>query len=144
MTRKVLIAYDGTREGREGLFQFMEVVPLQDAEIHLLAVVRIPTGMFLAEGYVPEPVLDQEKQRVQDIVDEGVKLLTGRGFRAAAHLAYGEPIEEIVKMARALPAQLIVIGHKRQTSFASRWWKSSVGKSLIELSPCSILVAVCD
>src|SRR5581483_10520203 len=67
MTRKVLIAYDGTREGREGLFQFMEVVPLQDAEIHLLAVVRIPTGMFLAEGYVPEPVLDQEKQRVQDI-----------------------------------------------------------------------------
>lgn len=144
MTRKVLIAYDGTRAGREGLFQFMEVVPLQDAEIHLLAVVRIPTGMFLAEGYVPEPVLDQEKQRVQDVVDEGVKLLTDRGFRATSHLAYGDPIEEIVKMAKTLPARLIVIGHKRQASFASRWWKSSVGKSLIELSPCSILVAVCD
>ncbi len=144
MSKKVLIAYDGTREGREGLFQFMDVVPLSDAQIHLLAVMRIPSGMFLAEGYVPETVLDDEKKRTQEIVDEGVSLLVERGFRATGHSAYGDPTDQIVRMAKELEVQLIVIGHRRQSSFASRWWHSSVGKTLLELSPCSILVAVCD
>ena len=142
--KKVLVAYDGTREGRSGLFEFTQTVLLKDVEIHLLAVVRMPRGAFLAEGFVPEAVMDEEKQRYQEIADEGVRLLADRGHRATPHLAYGDPTEEIVRLAKALPADLIVLGHKKQLSLAARWWRSSVGASLLEQSPCSILVAVCD
>jgi len=142
--RKVLVAYDGTREGRSGLFEFTQTVLLKDTEIHLLAVVRMPRGAFLAEGFVPEAVMDEEKQRYQEIADEGVRLLADRGHLATPHLAYGDPTEEIVRLAKALPADLIVLGHKKQLSLAARWWRSSVGASLLEQSPCSILVAVCD
>jgi nucleotide-binding universal stress UspA family protein len=141
---KILVAYDGTREGRTGLFQFTETVALKTADVHLLAVVAMPTSALLSDGLVPDTLMDGEKQRSEEIVREGVQLLAERGYRATPHLAYGDPTQEIVRMATELPADLIVVGHKRHRSLAARWWKSSVGVSLLEHSPCSILVAVCD
>ncbi|MGD0586832.1 MAG: universal stress protein [Oryzomonas sp.] len=61
---------------------------------------------------------------------------------ALLNLAYGEPVEEICRLATELKVDLIVLGHRKQTSFASRWWKGSVGISLLDRAPCSILVAV--
>jgi nucleotide-binding universal stress UspA family protein len=144
MHKKILIAYDGTREGRAGLLECADIAPLLGAEVHLLAVVRIPAGVFLAEGFVPEQLLDAEKRRTQEVIDEGVNVLTERGYRATGHLAYGEPVEEICRLARDLGVDLIVIGHRKQTSFASRWWKGSVGQSLLEQAPCCILIAITE
>ncbi len=142
MVRTVLLAYNGTREGRAGVSEFTQVVAAAEVQIHLLAVVRLPTGAFLAEGFVPESVMEEERARYQEIVDEGVRLLVERGYRVTPHLTYGEPTEEIVELARALPADLIVVGHKREASMAQRWWKGSVGASLIEVAPCSVLIAI--
>ena len=143
MIEKVLVAYDGTREGRTGLFEYTQTVALKEAEIHLLAVVAMPAGAFLSDGFAPDAVMEEEKTRYEEIAREGVQLLAERGYRATPHLAYGDPTEEIVRLAVELPANLIVVGHKRHRSLAARWWKSSVGISLLEQSPCSILVAVC-
>jgi nucleotide-binding universal stress UspA family protein len=41
-----------------------------------------------------------------------------------------------------MSADLIVVGHNQNTSFAARWWKGSVGASLLDYSPCSILIAL--
>ncbi len=142
MVKTVLLAYNGTREGRAGLLQFMDLVPRGELQIHLLAVVRLPTGAFLAEGFVPESVMDEERARHQEIAAEGVRLLAGHGYNATPHVAYGEPVEEIVELAKQLGADLIVVGHKHETSMAQRWWKGSVGASLIEVAPCSVLIAI--
>lgn len=73
-----------------------------------------------------------------------LRLLTERGYRVTGHLAYGEPVEEMCRMAKELGVDLIVIGHRKQTSFAARWWKGSVGQNLLEQSPCSILIAITE
>src|SRR5690349_6419433 len=91
MVKTVLLGYNGTREGRTGLFEFMQVIPPAGGKIHLFAVVRLPTSAFLAEGFVPESVMDDERVRYQEIVDEGVHLLVERGYEVVPHLAYGEP-----------------------------------------------------
>jgi nucleotide-binding universal stress UspA family protein len=44
------------------------------------------------------------------------------GYQVTAHLEFGEPTEQIVRLANELPAELILVGHKRRTSLASRWW----------------------
>ena len=144
MAKTILLAYNGTREGRTGLFEFTQVIAPGEVETHLLAVVRLPTGAFLAEGFVPESVMEEERARYQEIVDEGVRLLVECGYRVTPHLTYGEPTEEIVELAKQLPADLIVVGHKREASMAQRWWKGSVGASLIEVAPCSVLIAIED
>jgi nucleotide-binding universal stress UspA family protein len=142
--KMILIAYDGSKEGRAALLQSEHLVPLQDAELHLLAVVRLPSGLFLAEGYVPENVMTEEGRRTQEIIDEGVRLLSERNYRVTGHLAFGDPVKEICRVAAELKADLIIIGHRRQSAFGSRWWKSSVGQSLLEQLPCSILITITD
>jgi hypothetical protein len=49
----ILLAYDATKEGRDYLLQAPELQWLPREQIHLFAVMPIPTGLFLGEGYVP-------------------------------------------------------------------------------------------
>jgi nucleotide-binding universal stress UspA family protein len=138
----ILLAYDATQEGQESLFQTPELAWLSHEPMHLLAVMPIPTGLFLGEGYVPGEVLDEERVQAQKLVDQGLEALRGRGFTAEGHLAFGEPVEEICRAARELQAGLIVVRHPKRMSFAARWWKGWIGSSLLERAPCSLLIAV--
>src|SRR6266481_2670430 len=103
--RKILLAYDGSQEGKREL-------------------------------------LEDEKKRTQTVLDEGIRNLRDRGFKASGHLAVGEPVEEICRLAKSLGVDLIVVGHNQNTSFAARWWKGSIGASLLDYAPCSLLVAL--
>jgi nucleotide-binding universal stress UspA family protein len=54
---------------------------------------------------------------------------------------YGNPAEQIARSAREMKADLIVVGHRDQSSLA-RWLNGSVGASILHHPPCSVLVAV--
>ena len=140
--RKILLAYNGTAEGKRALLECADLAGFLQAETHLLAVASMPPSLFLTEGFVPEELLEEEKKRTQQVLDEGVKSLAERGFTAAGHLSVGEPVEEICRLAKEIGAELIVVGHNQNTSFAARWWKGSVGAALIDYSPCSVLIAL--
>jgi nucleotide-binding universal stress UspA family protein len=118
---RILMAYDGTIEGQHALLAAPEIKLLPHDETHLLAVLPMPAGLFLAEGYVP---------------------LIAQGFPATGHMSWGEPVEEICKLAAQLKSSMILVAHPRATSFAARWWRGWVGSSLLEQTPCSLLVSV--
>jgi len=140
--RKILLAYNGSLEGKRALFEAADLAGFLNAETHLLAVASMPPSLFLTEGFVPEELLEEEKKRTQSVLDEGIRTLRERGFNATGHLAVGEPVEEICRQAKALGVDLVVVGHNQSTSFAARWWKGSVGASLLDYAPCSILIAL--
>ena len=139
---KILLAYNGSVEGKRALFEAADLAGFLNAETHLLAVASMPPSLFLTEGFVPEELLEEEKKRTQTVLDEGIRTLRDRGFNANGHLAVGEPVEEICRLAKGLSVDLIVLGHNQNTSFAARWWKGSVGASLLDYSPCSLLIAM--
>lgn len=139
---KILLAYNGSQEGKRALLECADLAGFLQAETHLLAVASMPPSLFLTEGFVPEELLEEEKKRTQAVLDEGIKALTDKGFKTAGHLAVGEPVEEICRLAKDLGVELIVVGHNQKTSFAARWWKGSVGASLIDYAPCSVLIAL--
>jgi nucleotide-binding universal stress UspA family protein len=140
--RKILLAYNGSAEGKRALVECAELANFLHAETHLLAVASMPPSLFLTEGFVPEELLEEEKKRTQAVLDEGIANLKQQGFSATGHLAVGEPVEEICRKAKELGVDLIVVGHNQNTSFAARWWKGSVGASLLDYAPCSILIAL--
>ena len=140
--QRILLAYNGSKEGRRALLETADLASFLNAEAHLLAVASMPPSLFLTEGFVPEELLEEEKKRTQSVLDEGIRTLRDRGFKASGHLAVGEPVEEICRLAKALRTDLIVVGHNQNTSFAARWWKGSVGASLLDYAPCSILIAL--
>jgi nucleotide-binding universal stress UspA family protein len=125
--RKILLAYNGSQEGKRALLECADLASFLQAETHLLAVASMPPSLFLTEGFVPEELLEEEKKRTQTVLDEGIRTLRDRGFNASGHLAVGEPVEEICRQAKTL---------------AARWWKGSVGASLLDYSPCSLLIAM--
>jgi len=140
--RKILLAYNGSQDGKRALFECADLASFLQAEMHLLAVASMPPSLFLTEGFVPEELLEEEKKRTQTVLDEGIRTLRERGFNATGHLAVGEPVEEICRLAKSLGVDLVMLGHNQNTSFAARWWKGSVGASLLDYAPCSILVAM--
>ena len=140
--RKILLAYNGSQEGKRALLECADLASFLGAETCLLAVATMPPSLFLTEGFVPEELLEEEKKRTQGILEEGIRALRERGFSATGQLAVGEPVEEICRMAKGIGADLIVVGHNQSTSFAARWWKGSVGATLIDYAPCSILIAL--
>ena len=140
--RKILLAYNGSHDGRRALLECADLASFLGADMCLLAVATMPPSLFLTEGFVPEELLEEEKKRTQGVLDEGIRMLRERGFNASGQLAVGEPVEEICRMAKDIHADLIVVGHNQNTSFAARWWKGSVGASLLDYAPCSILIAL--
>lgn len=142
MYRKVLLAYDGSESGRTALLECCDINNFLHAELHLLAVAPLMAGLYLTEGFVPETLQEEENRRYQGVLEEGLHMLSERGFKAEGHLVTGEPVDEICRMAIELHADLIVVGHRKNAFFMSRWWKGSVGSSLIEESPCSVLIAI--
>ena len=141
MFKTILLAYNGTRQGKSALLACAEIASFAKTNTHLLAVATIPSRMLMTEGYFPGELLDAEKKHSQEILREGTEQLKQMGFSAMGHLAIGEPVDEICRLAAELKADLIVIGHQQKASFASRWWRGSVGKTLLDLAPCSIFIA---
>ena len=141
MFNKILLAYNGSREGKSALLACAEIASFAHSETHLLAVAGMPSSMFLTEGFLPEELLEEEKKRAQEILNEGIAQLKQKGYTVTGHLAVGEPVEEICRLASELKCDVIVVGHQQRASFATRWWRGSVGKTLLDLAPCSIFVA---
>ncbi len=137
---RILMAYNGSEEGKRALLACSDIVSFTKAETHLLAVAGMPSSMFLTEGFLPEELLEEEKKRAKDVLDEGVAQLQRNGFAVTGHLAVGEPVEEICRLAAELAVDLIVIGHEQKG--IARWWRGSVGKSLLDYAPCSVYVSL--
>ena len=57
-------------------------------------------------------------------------------------VAHGEPIDEICGRAKELKADLVCVGHRQASTWAQRWWRGSLGKTLIDNAPCSVLIAM--
>ena len=68
--RKILLAYNGSQEGKRALFECADLASFLQAETHLLAVASMPPSLFLTEGFVPEELLEEEKKRTQTVLDE--------------------------------------------------------------------------
>src|SRR5882672_10383719 len=106
--RKILLAYNGSQEGKRALLECADLASFLGAETHLLAVASMPPSLFLTEGFVPEELLEEEKKRTQSVLDEGIKSLTDKGFKAVGHLAVGAPVE---RFGRGVASRLRALQH---------------------------------
>ena len=139
MYRKVLLAYDGSVEGRLALREGARLAQLCGAEVVLLAVVNLSSGILIAEGAGPG-ALEHQQDAYREVLAEGIERLKAMGFSPTAGLEAGDPAQQIAAVVREIGADLVVVGHRHQSTF-SRWWRGSVGANLLEELRCSLLIA---
>lgn len=140
MYKKVLLAYDGSIEGRRALREGAKLAQYCNAEVFLLAVVEISTVAMGLEGGAFVMPVDERNEMYKDILAEGAERLKAMGFSPTTRLGMGDPGPEIVEVANEIGANLVVVGHRQQGPLA-RWWFGSVGSYLTKHLRCSILVA---
>jgi nucleotide-binding universal stress UspA family protein len=139
MYKKVLLAYDGSIEGRLALREGARIAQLCGAEVFLLAVVETaPTVATLDRGVVIR--MDDQIATYKAILAEGVERLKAMGFSPTARLGKGAAGQEIVGVAEEIGANLVVVGHRPSGPLA-RWLFGSVGIYLVKHLHCSVLVA---
>ena len=139
MYKKVLLAYDGSLEGRRALREGARIAPLCSAEVFLLAVVEVSAGTGTLDGGFVFPITEQIED-YKKILAEGVERLKAMGFSPTARLGIGEAGHEIAKVSKDIGANLVVVGHRPDGPLA-RWWFSSVGTYLVKNLRCSVLIA---
>ena len=144
MYKTIVLAYDGSEAGQRALLDCQEIGQWSGARLHLVAVMAPPMAMVAVEAWVLNPELDEaEKQRFQSVLDAGLQRLRDAGLQAEGQVVIGNAVDQIVRAAQAVQADLIVLGHKHLDSWAERWWRGSpVSQSLIEHAPCSVLIVI--
>ena len=138
MYKKVLLAYDGSVEGRIALREGAKLAQLCRSEVVLLAVVEMSPSVALEGSFMTS--IENDQKHYETILAEGADRLTALGFAPVAKLRVGDPGQEIVKMAAEIGANLVVVGHRHHGRL-SLWWFGSIGTYLIRHLRCSVLVA---
>lgn len=144
MYRTILLAYDGSLEGRLALREGARLAQVCAARVVLLAVVDptdgfVPLAGGIAGVYI-QPEIPDRTDDFQSILDEGFARLTKMGVQAEARLERGEPIDRITEVAKQVSADLVVVGHQKR-GMVARWLIGSVAASLTDSLECSLLVA---
>jgi membrane fusion protein, multidrug efflux system len=136
--QRILLAYDGTLEGRTALREGALLARRYGAQVFVLSVIREAAGTKLGEG-VGGGGVAQQRVDYERVLQEGMARLAALGFQASGKLVIGEAAREIGAYAEQVRADLVVVGHRRQTAIG-RWWSGPAGAYLSDHIGCSLLV----
>ena len=143
MYQKIILAYDGSLESQQALLNCKDLSQWEHSAVHLLSVVPYENiSMGPETCYYSEPENKIEEERRLKILIQGVEQLKAAGIEAIGELLKGDAVDQIVKYAASIGADLIMLGHKHRENWLERWWAGSIPKALIEYSPCSVLVVI--
>jgi nucleotide-binding universal stress UspA family protein len=139
MYRRILLAYDGSLEGAVALREGALLARRCTARVFILSVIPETAGVRAAES-LHAGVVDQQMRGYRELLERGVDRLRRLGLDPVAKLVAGEPAVAIGAFAREIDADLVVLGHRRQ-SLLQRWWSGASGAYVSDYISCSLLVS---
>ena len=138
MYARVLLAYDGSEQGRKALREGALTALRLNAKIFLLCVAPDLPGVRTAEA-AHAGVITQSHDIYRALFDEAIARLRDLGLSPSGKMVTGEPADEIASYAHEVQADLVVVGHRRQ-SLLERWWSGNPAP-LVDRLQCSLLIA---
>jgi nucleotide-binding universal stress UspA family protein len=136
MYKRILLASDGSKESLIALREGALIARAFRTEAHLLIIERETPGLRVADSVYPTVRSEGSEMLLQ----KGLARLRRLGVRVTGEVVAGEPAPIIAAAARRFEADLVVVGHRRQT-LLERWWSGVSGAYLVDNVSCSVLVA---
>jgi nucleotide-binding universal stress UspA family protein len=138
MYERILLAFDGTREGAIALREGALLAKRCRSRVFLLSVLPETEGVRMAEGVYGD-VVGQQVAGYKALLARAVAVLKQLGLDPVAKLVVGEPAPQIGAYAREVKADLVVLGHRRQ-NLLQRWWSGGTGAYISDHVTCSVLI----
>jgi nucleotide-binding universal stress UspA family protein len=130
---RILIAFDGSDASRRALERVARF--MKEADVALVTVARPIFRDKRYTGYADPTDQEEQRRRLFAARDE----LQGAGIAATGYAPVGDPAEEILTVARAFDAELIVIG-ARALGTVGRLVLGSVSTKVMHESACDVLI----
>ena len=137
MFKKILVAYDGSEGAKLALEKSGEIVGAAHAELHLLAVGRIPE--YAETVSETEEAREQAKSYYSKVMEDAAEHLKQRGLSAKIHIDFGKPADTILRIAEDLRVDLLVLGTHPHSALRRRVLGATADK-VIDHAHCSVLV----
>jgi nucleotide-binding universal stress UspA family protein len=140
---RILLAFDGSKEATAARAAAIEIAVGTGSGLHVLFVLRteayVPRlGPEVREGW--QATRARVERKARSWIDWQAQRIEAEGGTVAeAHLAFGKPDEEIVKLSEELEAALVVTG-SRGLGNVRRALMGSVSDSVVRHAPCPVLV----
>ncbi len=132
LSKRILLAYDGTEQARRALDFAVDLAKLTKAEIGVVSVVPVHAGRIGVDPW------DDRKAHSEELV-EARRLITEAGLTAELHEPYGEVAEAIVKTAETGSYDHIVTG-SRHLGLVSRTLQGSVSEAIVNKFPATVTI----
>jgi nucleotide-binding universal stress UspA family protein len=137
--QRILLAYDGTREGLVALREGALLAKLCGAQVFLLSILStVDMGVVVGDG-VYGSTADQDIETHKSVLARGVAVAKQLGLDPVAKLVVGEPVSQIGAYAKEIDADLVVLGHRRK-NLLERWWSGATGAFVTDSVHCSVLI----
>lgn len=138
---KILIATDGSPWSHDAIREAARLLPLKDAEVHVVSVASLVPLMM---AYEPSPagvalVVERELAHARLDAAKAVALLAELGVPATAHEREGEAAHEILALGRELAPDLLVLGAHGKNAL-ERLFLGSTSDAVIHRWPGAALV----
>ena len=131
---KILLAYDGYEHSENALASAATLSEAGAAEVTIVSVVPTEARGSKAGGHVGR------RPHAHEDVARGHAYLRERGIASEMQIEHGDPVEEIVRVAREGGYDLIVTGSHDRGPIGEALL-GSVSKALVRTAPCAVLVA---
>ena len=138
---KILIATDGSPWSHDAIREAARLLPLRDAEVHVVSVASLVPLMMGYETTTAAAALVVEREVVHARLDgaKAVALLAELGVPATAHEREGDAAHEILALGRELAPDLIVLGAHGKNAL-ERLFLGSTSVAVIHRWPGAVLV----
>lgn len=140
---RVLLALDGSGEAMDAAKAAVEVSNATGSELHIVFVLSTADRMPYAYPYARErwdAILEQAKHDAREFVDREAERIEAEGGKVKdAHLAFGRPEAEIVKLSEELEAGLVVMG-SRGLGGVRRALMGSVSDAVVRHAHCPVMI----
>jgi nucleotide-binding universal stress UspA family protein len=141
--RRVVVAVDGSKGAWAGV-EYLLKLPLPEvADITVVSVVPpLPIDAIeqpLSLASFLEQLRTPLLKKARAVAKQAAERMRKAGFAARLAVVHGHPSHEIVKIAEAERADLVVVGSRGLTG-TSRFLMGSVSDGVIKYAPCAVLV----
>ncbi len=137
MFQRILLAYDGSEPAGRALERSAEVMAAGAADLHVVAVGRVPEYAETQDEV--NEAREQAEAYYGKHLEEALAVLKARGVAATAHVAYGKPSEQILRLADEIHADLVILGAHAHSSLRRRFLGGTADK-VVDNAGCSVLV----
>jgi nucleotide-binding universal stress UspA family protein len=142
--RKILVGTDFSAGAGRALDAALAIARPAHAEVHLVHALEIPLPMF--EPYavaLPPELIGAARKTSQDKLASASERVRGAGLTGTVHLGEAPASLCVAERAKALGADLVVIGTHGHTGF-KRFLLGSVAERTVKESPVSVLTVKGD